>query len=89
MLPAVEAQNLNHWTAGEVPDRYSSYLPFADLKCRRVKSFAHGMQFINHLELIPALGEFTIKPAVKVLKVNTAYCETKRLRQQTAGKLRS
>ena len=89
MVPAVEAQILNHWTAGEVPDRYSSYFPFADLKCRWVKSFAQGTQFTSNLELIPALVEFTIKPAVKVLNVNTAYCETKTLRQQTAGKLRS
>lgn len=52
-------------------------------------SFAQGMQFISNLELIPALVEFTIKPAVKVLNVSTTYCEIKRLRQQTAGKLRS
>lgn len=46
------------------------------------------MQFISNLESIPALVEFTIKPAVEVLNVSTTYCEIKRLRQQTAGKLR-
>ena len=43
----------------------------------------------NETHKIPALVEFTIKPAVKVLNVSTTYCEIKRLRQQTAGKLRS